>query len=93
MTTDATLAGARRPRVLPRAGSLWLLAALAIAAAVAAPLAVLVAAWLGLAFSAYLQYRALVTVEATCVWCLASAVTMGLVTGVATARFVLAPPT
>ena len=44
MTTDATLAGARRPRVLPRAGSLWLLAALAIAAAVAAPLAVLVAA-------------------------------------------------
>ncbi|CAB3762046.1 iron ABC transporter permease [Burkholderia puraquae] len=48
MTTDATTAGAHRPpgrpRLLPRAGSLWLLAALAIAAAVAAPLAVLVAA-------------------------------------------------
>ncbi len=55
-------------------------------------LAVLVAAWLGLAFSAYLQYRALVTVDATCVWCLGSAVTMGLITIVVTARFVLAPP-
>ncbi len=52
----------------------------------------LVAAWLGLAFSAYLQYRALITVDATCVWCLASAVTMALIAGVVTARFVLAPP-
>ena len=51
------------------------------------------AAWLGLALSAYLQYRALVTVDATCIWCAASAVTMALITGVVTARFVLADPT
>lgn len=52
MTTDASPADACReprgprqwPRLRPRAGSLWLLAALTIAAAVAAPLAVLVAA-------------------------------------------------
>ncbi len=55
-------------------------------------LAVVLAAWLGLAFSAYLQYRALVTVQATCIWCLGSAITMALVTAVLTARFVLAPP-
>lgn len=54
-------------------------------------LAVLAAAWLGLAFSVYLQYRALVTVDATCVWCLGSAVVMSLITVVVTARFVLAP--
>ena len=54
-------------------------------------LAVLVAAWGGLAFSAYLQYRALVTVEATCVWCIASALTMGLLTLAATARYLVAP--
>ncbi len=30
----------------------------------------------GFAFSAYLQYRSLVTIDATCVWCLASAVLM-----------------
>lgn len=55
-------------------------------------LVVLIAAWLGLAFSAYLQYRALVTVDATCVWCLGSALTMGLITVVVTVRYVLAPP-
>ncbi|MBB0213537.1 hypothetical protein D7S84_27415, partial [Ralstonia pickettii] len=41
-----------RPRLLPRAGNVWLLAALAIAAAVAAPLAVL----LGAAFDADLAH-------------------------------------
>ena len=50
-------------------------------------LAVVVAAWLGLAFSVYLQYRALVSVDATCVWCLGSAATMALVAVVATARY------
>lgn len=54
-------------------------------------LAVLVAAWLGLAFTVYLQYRAFVTVDATCVWCLGSAAVMSLITVVVTARFVLAP--
>lgn len=53
-------------------------------------LAVLTAAWLGLAFSVYLQYRALVTVRAECVWCLGSATTMALIAITVTARFVLA---
>lgn len=72
-------------------GYLGLLAALVAWRGETGRLAVLAAAWLGLAFSAYLQYRALVTVDATCVWCLASAATMALITVVVTARFVLAP--
>lgn len=55
-------------------------------------LAVLIVAWGGLAFSGYLQFRSLVTVDATCVWCLGSAITMLLITLVVTARFVLTPP-
>ena len=55
--------------------------------------AVLAAAWLGLAFSLYLQYRALHDVGATCIWCLGSAITMACLTVVITARFVLAEPT
>lgn len=72
-------------------GYLGILATLLAWPGEAGRLAVLVATWLGFAFSAYLQYRALVTVDATCVWCLGSAVTMALIAGVATARFVLAP--
>ena len=53
-------------------------------------LAVAGAAWLGLAFSGYLQYRALVSVGATCVWCVGSAVTMALLTAVLTTRFLVA---
>ena len=53
---------------------------------------VLIVAWGGLAFSAYLQYRSLVTVDAKCIWCIGSAVTMLLITMVVTARFVAAPP-
>lgn len=73
-------------------GYLGILAALITWPGESGRVAVLVAAWLGLAFSVYLQYRALVTVDATCVWCLASAATMSLITLVVTARFVLAPP-
>ncbi|WP_175756016.1 ABC transporter permease [Burkholderia ambifaria] len=47
MTTDASFVRARRRSLRSRAGSLWLGAAVAIAAAVAAPLAVLVAAAFG----------------------------------------------
>ncbi|MBM2766555.1 ABC transporter permease [Burkholderia anthina] len=47
MTTDASFVRARRQPLRPRAGSLSLIAAVAIAAAVAAPLAVLVAAAFG----------------------------------------------
>lgn len=53
---------------------------------------VLVVAWGGLAFSAYLQYRSLVTVDASCIWCIGSAITMLLITLTVTARFVTAPP-
>ena len=70
-----------------------ILAALLTWAGEAGRLAVLVAAWLGLAFSVYLQYRALASVDATCVWCLGSAAVMTLLTVVVTARFVLAPST
>lgn len=72
-------------------GYLGILAALLAWPGEGGRLAVLVAAWLGLAFTAYLQYRAVVTVEATCVWCLASAAVMALITVVVTIRFVLAP--
>lgn len=72
-------------------GYLGILAALLAWPGERGRLAVLVLAWLGLAFSAYLQYRALVTVDATCIWCAGSACVMALITAVATARFVLAP--
>ncbi|KWF07114.1 ABC transporter permease [Burkholderia pseudomultivorans] len=47
MTTEVPFVAARRSRLRPRAGSAWLAGALVIAAAVAAPLAVLVAAAFG----------------------------------------------
>lgn len=52
----------------------------------------LIVAWGGLAFSGYLQYRSLVTVDAKCIWCIGSAITMLLITLTVTARFVTAPP-
>lgn len=73
-------------------GYVGIFGALALWRGEAGRIAVLVVAWGGLAFSAYLQYRSLVTVEATCVWCLGSAVTMGLITLTVTARFITAPP-
>jgi uncharacterized membrane protein len=45
----------------------------------------------GFGFSLYLQYRSFVTLEASCVWCIASTVLMGLLTGVTVARAVRAP--
>jgi uncharacterized membrane protein len=77
---------------------LGLLGYLAVLGTLAVPgergrLATATVAWLGLAVSAYLQYRALATVHATCVWCLGSAVTMAVTTGVSTARYGLADPT
>lgn len=74
-------------------GYLAILAALLAWAGEAGRVTVLIASWLGLAFTAYLQYRALVSVDATCVSCLGSAAVMAALTVVATARFVLAPPT
>ncbi|MDR8731114.1 ABC transporter permease [Burkholderia pseudomultivorans] len=47
MTTEVPFVAAHRSRLRPRAGSAWLAGALVIAAAVAAPLAVLVAAAFG----------------------------------------------
>jgi uncharacterized membrane protein len=45
----------------------------------------------GTAFSGYLQYRSLVDVDATCIWCMASAVTMTLLAAVLLARAIRAP--
>ncbi len=73
-------------------GYLVILAALALWRAETGRIAVLIVAWGGLAFSAYLQYRSLVTVDATCIWCLGSALTMLLITLTVTARFIFAPP-
>lgn len=45
----------------------------------------------GLAFSAYLQYRSLVTLEESCVWCIGSALTMTALCAVCVTRAVRAP--
>jgi uncharacterized membrane protein len=42
---------------------------------------------IGLGFSAYLTYRELFTIDAICQWCVASAVVMTILTGLALARF------
>jgi uncharacterized membrane protein len=44
-------------------------------------------AWVGFAFSAYLTYREIWTIDAICVWCVASAVTLTLLVIVTTVRF------
>jgi uncharacterized membrane protein len=41
----------------------------------------------GLGFSAYLTYRELFTIDAICQWCVASAVVMTLLAGLAVVRF------
>ena len=41
----------------------------------------------GLGFSAYLTYRELFTIEAICQWCVASALVMAALAGLAVARF------
>lgn len=50
--------------------------------------AVLGAAAIGSAFSAYLTYRELFTIKAVCSWCVASAVIMAALVTLATLRFV-----
>jgi uncharacterized membrane protein len=42
---------------------------------------------IGLGFSGYLTYRELFTIDAICQWCVASAVVMTILTGLALARF------
>jgi uncharacterized membrane protein len=42
---------------------------------------------IGLGFSAYLTYRELFTIDAICQWCVASAVVMTVLTGLALVRF------
>jgi uncharacterized membrane protein len=46
----------------------------------------------GFGFSAYLTYRELFSIDAICVWCMASAVLMTLLAIVTTARLLRAPP-
>jgi uncharacterized membrane protein len=48
-------------------------------------------AWVGLAFSGYLTYREIWTIDAICIWCVASAVTLAFLTGLTTARFMRYP--
>jgi uncharacterized membrane protein len=50
-------------------------------------------AFVGLGFSAYLTYVELVTIEAICQWCVASAVVMTLIAVLASVRVWRAPPT
>jgi uncharacterized membrane protein len=45
-------------------------------------------ALIGVGFSAYLQYRSLVTIDATCVWCITSAALMACLAVVTTTRLV-----
>jgi uncharacterized membrane protein len=45
----------------------------------------------GFGFSAYLTYRELFTIDAICIWCVASAVVMTLLAVVTTARLLLVP--
>ena len=42
---------------------------------------------IGLGFSAYLTYRELFTIDAICQWCVASAMVMTILTGLALVRF------
>jgi uncharacterized membrane protein len=48
-------------------------------------------AFVGFGFSAYLTYRELFTIDAICVWCVASAVIMTLLAVVMTVRLLRAP--
>jgi uncharacterized membrane protein len=46
--------------------------------------------WIGFAFSAYLTYREIWTIDAICIWCVASAVVLTLLVIVTTVRFLSA---
>lgn len=43
--------------------------------------------WVGFGFSAYLTYREIWTIDAICIWCVASAIVMTLISVLTTARF------
>jgi uncharacterized membrane protein len=47
--------------------------------------------WIGFGFSAYLTYREIFTIEAICIWCVASAIVLTLLTVVTTARLLRGP--
>lgn len=53
-------------------------------------LAALAFAWLGFAFSLYLTYREIWTIDAICIWCVVSAIALTLITALTTARFLRA---
>jgi uncharacterized membrane protein len=48
--------------------------------------------WVGFGFSAYLTYREIFTIEAICIWCVASAIVLTLLTAVTTARLLRTTP-
>jgi uncharacterized membrane protein len=78
--------------VIGLAGYLAILASLAVRRD-GARLATAFLAFVGLAFSAYLTYVELFTLEAICQWCVASAVVMTLIAVLASIRAWRAPPT
>jgi uncharacterized membrane protein len=47
--------------------------------------------WIGFGFSAYLTYREIFTIDAICIWCVASAIVLTLLTAVTTARLLRGP--
>lgn len=49
-------------------------------------------AWVGLAFSGYLTYRELFTIDAICIWCVTSAVILALLAVLTAIRFLHADP-
>jgi uncharacterized membrane protein len=54
-------------------------------------LAAVTFAWTGAAFSAYLTYREIFTIDAICIWCVISAFLMADLTVLTTIRFLRAP--
>jgi uncharacterized membrane protein len=54
-------------------------------------LAAVAFAWVGLAFSGYLTYREVWTIDAICIWCVASAIVLALLTALTTTRFLRTP--
>jgi uncharacterized membrane protein len=53
-------------------------------------LAAVAFAWVGVAFSAYLTYREIWSIDAICIWCVASAIVLTLISVLTTVRFLAA---
>ena len=53
-------------------------------------LAAVAFAWIGFAFSAYLTYREIWSIDAICIWCVASAIVLTFVTVLTTVSFIRA---